>query len=276
MKTLKGVNKYLSIGVDFDWLKRYFMDESEPGNRKTDVMFNFLSDAEVLKRKKWTRLGELVKRLGLESNVAWGLMLCNLAYAAPFRWYIETIGFDAAYSDEQLAVDMPADNKTAKKAQGEFWNGFKVILDSNSVLQRMGFGIPEITEKMQKDGPKKTLHSITRHSWNDPIPEVILYGLYKFAEACGGYYQFSLETLLDDGVERDGISPTRIFGLDRDAMVRILNGLAISYPDFISASFTLDLDNITLREPQYDEDGNKQGGKTAEDVLTLFEGGAWT
>lgn len=265
MKTVTGVNKYQSVGVDLAWLKLYFMDGSDPGNNKTSSMFSFLSDAGVLiKRKKWTKLGELVKRLSLESDVAWGLMLCNLAYAAPFRWYIETIGFDAIYSDEQLAVDMPADTKTAKKAQGEFWNGFKVILGSNDVLQRMGFGTPEITEKATKSGIQKTLHSVTRHSWHDPIPEVILYGLYKFAEACGDYYQFTLETLLDDSIERDGVSPTRIFGLDRKTMVRILNGLSSSYPDFISASFTLDLDNITLRED-----------KKAEDVLELFKGGDW-
>ena len=265
MKTLTGVNKYQSIGIDFNWLKLYFMNQSEPGNNKTGSMFSFLNDAGVLlKRKKWTKLGELVKRLGLESDVAWGLMLCNLAYAAPFRWYIENIGFDAAYSDEQLAVDMPADTETIKKARGEFWNGFKVILDSNDVLQRMGFGIAEITETKQKNRTIKTLHSITRHSWHDPVPEVILYGLYKFAEACDGYYQFTLETLLDDSIERDGVSPTRIFGLDRETMVRILNGLTGSYPDFISASFTLDLDNVTLRED-----------KKAEDVLKLFEGGAW-
>ena len=42
-------------------------------------------------------------------------------------------------------------------------------------------------------------------------------------------------------------------------MVRILNGLSINYPEFISVSFTLDLDNITLRED-----------KTSADVLTLF------
>jgi phosphoadenosine phosphosulfate reductase len=64
---------------------------------------------------------------------------------------------------------------------------------------------------------------------------------------------------MDDSVERNGVSPTRMFGLDRDEMVRILNGLSINYPEFISASFTLDLDNITLRDD-----------KTSEDVLELF------
>lgn len=42
-------------------------------------------------------------------------------------------------------------------------------------------------------------------------------------------------------------------------MEKILNGLSVNYPDFISASFTLDLDNITLKSD-----------KTSEDVLQLF------
>ena len=88
---------------------------------------------------------------------------------------------------------------------------------------------------------------------------MILYSLYKFAEHCGGYYQFTLSTLLDDTIERDGVSPTQIFGLDRDVMIPILNGLSVNYPEFISASFSLGLDTISLREE-----------KTSEDVLTIF------
>ena len=57
----------------------------------------------------------------------------------------------------------------------------------------------------------------------------------------------------------DGDSPTEIFGLDRNQMEKILNGLTINYPDFLNASFTLDLDNITLNSE-----------KTSQDVLNLF------
>ena len=71
--------------------------------------------------------------------------------------------------------------------------------------------------------------------------------------------QFSLETLLDDTIEREGVSPTRIFGLDYDVMRPLLNGLSANYPDFISASFTLGMDSITLRPD-----------KKSEDVLYLF------
>ena len=106
------------------------------------------------------------------------------------------------------------------------------------------------------------MNSLQRCPWTDPDAKVILYSLYKFAEACGEYYQFTLETLLDEDIERDGVSPTQIFGLDRETMVRILNGLSINYPEFISASFTLDLDTITLRPNGSD--------LTSEDVLMLF------
>jgi len=118
-------------------------------------------------------------------------------------------------------------------------------------LGSVGFGIAE------KD--KSRYAYITRLPWSIPNPEVILYSLYKFAEACGDYYQFSLSTLMDDSIERNGISPSRIFGLDRDTMVRLLNGLSSNYPDYISASFTLDLETITLSKE-----------KTAADVLNLF------
>ena len=105
----------------------------------------------------------------------------------------------------------------------------------------------------------KSVLYFCRTSWQHPVSEVILYSLYKFAEACGGYYQFSLKTLYDETIEREGVSPTQIFGIDRKSMIGILNGLSANYPDFISASFTLDLENITLRED-----------KSSRDVLGLL------
>lgn len=72
-------------------------------------------------------------------------------------------------------------------------------------------------------------------------------------------YQFTLSTLFDNTIERDGVSPIKMFGIEKDEMIRILNGLTINYPEYISASFTLDLDNITLRSD-----------KSSTDVLELF------
>ena len=101
MQSVKGINRYLSIGVDFEWIKQYFADqENEPGNRKTDVMFTFLSDAGMVQKRKITPFGEFISRLGLEDTISWALALCNLAYSPAFRWYIENIPFDTDYTEE--------------------------------------------------------------------------------------------------------------------------------------------------------------------------------
>ena len=260
VQSVKGINRYLSIGVDYEWIKQYLVDnENEPGNRKTDVMFTFLSDAGMVQKRKMTSFGDFVCQYGLDKTATWALILCNLAYSPAFRWYIENIPFDIEYTEEQLSVGL---SEATPKAQSEFWNGFKTILDSNGILKsiELGFGIPAITTKTLKNGTEqKKMTSIRRTPWSSPVPEVILYSLYKFAEACGDYYQFSLSTVMDDTIDRNGVSPTRIFGLDRDTMIRLLNGLSGNYPDYISASFTLDLETITL---------NKD--KTSADVLNLF------
>jgi phosphoadenosine phosphosulfate reductase len=139
-------------------------------------------------------------------------------------------------------------------------DALKMCMNKTPLGKKEIFAICDIEEKVNSSGNEQTkFNSICRCTWENAVPEVILYSLYKFAENCGEYYQFTLSTLMDDGIERDGISPTRIFGLGKDDMVKILNGLTINYPEYISASFTLDLEVITLRSD-----------KTAEDVLDLF------
>ncbi len=260
MKNLKGVNKYLSVGIDKQWIVDYFDDHTyEPGNRKSDVMFSFLSDAGILDKKKFTTFGNLISSFGINEIKSWALMLCNLAYTPVFNWYIKNIPFYEYYIEERLDLDMGED--VTKKAKGEFWNSIKTIICTNDILQEIGFGVPNVTEKYTKTGEiRRTLNSLYRASWDNPEPLVILYSLYKYAEACGNYYQFTLTRLLDTKIDSDGVSPTQIFGLDKDTMERILKGLSVNYPEFINASFSLDLDNITLRND-----------KNSQDVLTLFD-----
>ena len=88
---------------------------------------------------------------------------------------------------------------------------------------------------------------------------IILYALYKFAEATGGWYQFNLTRLLNDSSPA-GVSPTKIFGIEREEMQQFLNGLSTNYPEFINATFTHDLEKISLA-PE----------KSSKDVLSLFD-----
>ena len=64
---------------------------------------------------------------------------------------------------------------------------------------------------------------------------------------------------MDHEIDSTGISPTEIFGIDKELMAKLLNGLSVNYPEFINVSFTHDLDNITLRND-----------KSSEEVLDLF------
>ena len=258
MKSLKGINKYLSVGVDAEWINSFIDDNSfEPANRKTDVMYGFMTDAGIVAKRKLTSFGELITRMGTSDANSWALMLCNLAYTPAFQWYIKNIPFNETYYERQLDIDMGED--TTKKAKSEFWNGFKTILDTNEAFKEIGLGIPDITVKQTTAGEKKSMNSLVRQPWQDPDPRVILYSLYKFAEACGDYYHFTLRRLLDHDVDSAGISPTQIFGTDSDSMQQILIGLSINYPEFINASFTLDLDKIDLVNT-----------KSSSDVLELF------
>lgn len=264
MKLLKGLNRYLSVGVDANWIKEYLKDQTfEPGNRKTDVMFGMMNDAGITANKKLTSFGLFIQKCDIDAPSTWALMLCNLAYSPAFGWYIKHIPFQEKYVEARLLLDMGEDTSKkdgGKKLKGEFWNGFKTILDTNTSFKEIGFGIPEIDAKENKNGEiKKSMKSIFRLPWKSPDPLVILYSLYKFAEACGDYYQFTLSRLLDYDVESDGVSPTQIFGLDRKIMEQLLTGLTINHPDFITAQFNLDLDTITLN-----------ADKTSADVLSLL------
>lgn len=264
MKSLKGLNRYLSVGVDAEWIKQYLKDQSfEPGNRKTDVMFGMMNDAGMTSSKKLTAFGRFIQRRDIDDPVTWAIMLCNLAYSPAFGWYIKNIPFQEPYIESRLLEDMGEDvskKDGGKKARGEFWNGFKTILDSNAAFRAIGFGTPEIEAKENKSGEvKKSMKSILRVPWTSPEPLVVLYSLYKFAEACGGYYQFTLSRLLDFDIESNGVSPAQIFGLDRNIMEKLLIGLSINHPDFITVQFSLDLDAMTLNAE-----------KTSADVLALF------
>lgn len=258
VKQMTGLNRYLSVGVKDEWIRFFFENGYEPGARKTDVMYAFLSDAGVLKQKQFTPFGEKIKQIGLSDINAWAIMLCELVYSPAFNWFVKNIPFDTPYTFDDLNVAL--DGLVTDKAKGEFWNGFKQILDTMPYGSEIRFGVPDIERKLDKNGDeKKKLISITRGNWNNPSPLVILYSLYKFAETCGGYYEFTVSRLLNYNIDSDGISPTRIFGIEEDELKTILRGLSASSSEFITANFTHDLDTISLNK-----------NKTASDVLSLL------
>lgn len=274
----KKLNGYDGHGPREEWYASYvkykggneFWDSDGDGlvvNKKKDKFRSFLLDAGMItgkaKNLKPTDFSNTVVQMGAQSETAWAMMLVNLVHnSVDYRWYINNLEFGVDYTADMLKqmLEPETPNDAKGHVKENIINFMKIALAKTPLGTAPIFASVDVQVKIIKNGNEQiSLNSMRKAVWSNPVPEVILYSLYKFAEACGDYYQFSLETLLDDSIERNGVSPSRIFGLDRDDMVRILNGLSINYPEFISASFTLDLDNITLRED-----------KTSEDILALF------
>lgn len=252
----KSIDEYGTHPVKMIWLEQFILykddfdvKQTALGSAMVPMFKKFLRNAGLLnKDNSFNELTRLLFNDNLHEQFLWAIIMDNLSYSAQVGWLVKHLSFNKLYSQKEIS-EMLKPYISTKTGPKNIPNAFKHM--SNTHLSSVGFGSVE--------GDSKNGFLFIRKPWSDPVPEVILYSLFKFAEACGDYYQFTLETLLDDSIERDGVSPTQIFGLDRDTMVRILNGLSVNYPAFISASFTLDLDNITLNSE-----------KTSADVLQLF------
>ncbi len=283
-KKMKGLDRYFSFGIRKNWLDLYFQDNGSDefwnsdghgfvANKKKDAFLNFVKDAGLVNYNKanggdkYTKneaneFAEVLFRCGSDSDVTWALMLCNLAYTPEFNWFIKNVTPHENITPDRLKymLEDVMENDTKGLGKRNISDAFKILLTQTPFGEVIGLGKCDYTEKTSANGNETIkLNSFYRDKWENPVPEVILYSLFKFAENCGDYYQFTLDRLLDHAVDSDGVSPTEIFNLDRDTMIKILNGLSINHPDFITAQFNLDLDTITLN-----------ADKSAGDVLQLF------
>lgn len=286
-KVMTGLDRYYSFGIKENWLRVYFDYEGtssfwksdgdgEVPNKKKDAFLNFVKDAGLvdedksLKGKEYkyikykpNKFAEKMFSLGVDDESMWAYLMCNLVYAEDseeFRWFIKNIPFSETSTPEsiKLRLDEVMENDKSGLGKRNICNALKSFLIKTPFGKQLGLGsVIDYEEKVSSNGRETiTLNYFVRGSWKNPDEKVILYALYKFAEACGNYRQFTLTRLLDTSVESAGISPTQIFGLNRETMEKILNGLTFNYPDLIEARFTLGLDNITLKSD-----------KTANEIL---------
>lgn len=253
-KNMKSLNSFADHAPKKEWLDSYFelkqrfFTEHTLGPMMYDMFRRFLKDAGLNEKNSFTKFAELISQLGWETETALGLIMINLAVDNPqIAWYINNLDVGRYYSkttvEEMLvAVDVkPKDAKSIVKA-------YKRIVET-PIGYVLNFGASYDND-------------IIRTKWTITDNRVVLYGLYKFVEKCNmdTDREFHLSYLLNESIERDGISPARIFGIqDDEEWKSILLGLAARYPAFISATFTNDLKTITLKD------------KTSSDVLDLFK-----
>ncbi|MEG6520866.1 phosphoadenosine phosphosulfate reductase domain-containing protein [Desulfotomaculum sp. 1211_IL3151] len=254
-RIMKSINSFANHAPKLGWVKDFFEKKSDYwtnnnlGPNQVPMFKRFLRESGLLKNNEITRTTEVIETIGWESGSAWGIILSNFAYNRQCEWYIKNLEIGRVYTRETVS-DMLVAIGVSKNDTTSIINAFKRLCEL-PLGTKLNFGT--VTKK------GKQIETLARSKSTLEDNRVVLYALYKFAEACDGYYQFTLTRLLDHTIESLGISPTQIFGFDRDDMERILLGLTAKHPDFINATFTHDLDKISLQED-----------KTSEDVLTLF------
>lgn len=289
-KVMTGLDRYYSFGIRENWLRVYFDFEGadsfwntdgdgEVPNKKKDAFLNFVKDAGLVKedrtlkgkeyrytKYKPNEFAQKMFELGVDDESMWAFLMCNLVYAEDseeFKWFVKNIPFGETMTLEtiKLRLDDVMENDKSGLGKRNVCDALKVFIIKTPIGKKLGLGsISDYEEKVSANGKETiTLNYFIRGAWENPDERVILYALYKFAEACGNYRQFTLTRLLDDSVESDGISPTQIFGLNREEMEKVLNGLTFNYPDLIEARFTLGLDSITLKSD-----------KSAAEVLNML------
>lgn len=250
-KPMKSIDCFGNHAIKRDWLvaffdmqDNFFADNMLGPNMLTHFK-RFLRDAELIKDNQVTDFSRLICTIGWDSNTSLGLMLCNLVYRnSQFEWYVNRLDIDIYYSCKELKAELMS-QEIKEKSAGDIIQSFKRIV-ATQFGDVLNFG-------------STVDDSIVRTKCSIGDNKVVLYALYKFVEKCNMSHEMNLIELFDEVTERDGVSPVRIFGLyDEEELKSILLGLSSAYPDFINATFTNDLQTITLRD------------KTSQDVLNLF------
>jgi phosphoadenosine phosphosulfate reductase len=242
-----------------EWIKDFFEKQDEffqdnsLGRNQLQIFKRFLSDSSLASKSKVTYFAQRLTKIGWETEQVWGLILIELAYNNPqIKWYIVNLRINVDYKREQVESELLSIGQSEKMARA-IVSAFK-RLSATPLGTIINFGSVSETGT----GRKKEMVLYRNKSSLSDI-RVILYSLYKFAEACEGYYQFTLSRLYDYSADSAGISPTMIFGFERDEMTVFLNAMSVKYPEFIHFTSIHDLEKISLRED-----------KTSSDVLELF------
>ncbi len=249
-----SLNSYADHAPKPEWIENFFekgdafFTTHRLGPMQISIFKKFLTNAQLIVKEKTTDFFDLIKHVGWSSSTAWGLIYTNLAYNnVQIRWYIDNMEIQKVYPRATLEERLTADGVSGKDAHS--------ITKAYKRLSETPLG-----SSLHIGGTSgKSVDTLTRTKCNLNDARVLLYALYRYAEACQDYYEFSLSRLLNTSIDSAGISPVKLFGLNEDEMITMLSGLSSKYPAFINATFTHGLDKISLQED-----------KTSDDVLKLF------
>ena len=229
---------FLDCGIDC-------FDMSILGKDQYKSLKYWLADAGVLRKKdvngkeqivlEITELGEKLIRFGPYNPFAWAIMWANLSYdSIVARSFCLGVGVGEYFTKDDVIRCLDRDVSEKSKAQA-----------TNSLLST--FRDSPIGAVIKQGIPIDKTY--LRAGWDYPDAVALLYALYLYAERTG-QRSFTFTQLVDahNHLDAPGMSPSDIYGIDVRAFREAVQGLAVSFPKYIRASFVANLDNIILED----------------------------
>lgn len=256
---MKGMNPYQHFGLRQPWLEHFMNDgidcftQGILGTRQYDALKVWLKEAGLIvaNKDKSLSLTPLFEKMQSVTEggdsvynpynpLTWAIIWANLAYNSVItKWYCLNAEVGANYEKGDLVV-MIGENYSKSNRENAV-TALTETLRQSPVGLALKQGLPiEIT---------KNTYSYLREGWDYPHAIALLYSLYLYAEHTGRR-TFSFTELVNahSNPESKGMSPHDIYGIELKAFREQVQGLAISYPQYIRVSFVANLDNIILED----------------------------
>lgn len=266
---MKGMNPYQHFGFRQAWLE-HFLDKGvgcfikdtsgkkNLGDRQYDGLKAWLREGGLIAVNKdkslyETQLLEKMRSIKVKVNkdkeeslfnaynpLTWAVIWANLAYNSVItKWYCLNAEVGATYEKGDLVV-MIGDNYSKSNRENAI-TALAETLRLSPVGSALKQGIPiELT---------RNTYTYLREGWEYPHAVALLYALYLYAEKTGRRtFTFTELANAHNNPDAKGMSPHDIYGIDLKAFREQVQGLAISYPQYIRVSFVANLDNIILED----------------------------
>ena len=252
---MKNPDKYRNFGFRRAFYE-HFVDEGVNcfdmgvlGKDQYTALKQWLADAGILKvevketsgkvneriLKETTPLAEKLIPMGSYNPFPWAIMWVNLAYNSIISNFFCLNTSAGDVYDKAFLVDAMSPEIDAKY-RGQAVNSLLSTFRDSPIGSYLKQGI-------QID------NSYLREGWDYPDAVALLYALYLYAERTGRRtFSFTELANAHNNPNAKGISPHDIFGIDLKAFREQVQGLAISYPQYIRVSFVANLDNIILED----------------------------
>lgn len=255
---LKGMNCYQNFGFQQNFLEHFMeygtecFSRLELGNQQYASLRKWLEHSGIIsisakdRSVNTTELGERLIKIGPYNPLTWAIIWANLSYNSIIcKWYCLNAEIGASYEAGDLVTYLGENysQTTRKNAVGSLLATFRHS-PIGSALQQ-GIQIDK---------------AYLRAGWEMPHAVALLYSLYLYAEHTGRKsFTFSELVSSRNNPDATGMSPSDIYGIDVKTFREQVQGLAISFPNYIRVSFVSNLDNIILED------------YTSLDVLNLAE-----